>query len=498
MTAKKKVLINSFLYTFSALLCKAINFFLLPVYTTFLTPEDYGVKNLVNSFTNVVIFIIAFSLYAAVIRFYADYKEENEKLRRFYGTVIIFVIFSSSIFTILGIVFKNILVAWFFKGISFYPIVLIALITLSFLTLHRIHQSILEGRQEGKKLTILNLIMFGTQVCLTLLFIGVFKFGVIGVLLSIFIVNFCYSIYMFFDLKRNNLISLCIDFKILKVALKYSIPILPHNISTYIANFVSRVLINISGTLASVGLYGVASQFAVIIDTVQSSVNKAFMPWFFEMMNKNDEQSKREILSLSRFLLIIYSLVYMVIGLFSQEIIIIMTTESYIMAWTIIPILVVGFSVKSIYYFYINILFYYKKASRKIFIATVSGSLADIVLAFALVPVYGMYGAAIAFVVAKIIIVAIIVYISNRYQNIGYRIADMLKIIIPSLSFMAVGLYLSYSKYVQVFSVVNLLYKTGIFIAYLIFIYLSNRKSINRIIKSGKIQQIFKRLRSSS
>src|SRR5690554_1548794 len=463
MVAKKTVLINSFLYTFSALLFKAINFFLLPVYTTFLTPEDYGVKNLVNSFTSVAIYIIAFSLYAAVIRFYADYKENNEKLKRFYGTVIIFVIISSSIFTILGIVFNNILVALFFKGISFYPIVLIALLTLSFVTLHRIHQNILQGRQEGKKLTILNLIVFGTQVCLTLLFIGIYKFGVIGVLFSIFIVNFCYSIYMFFDLLRNNLITLCIDLELLKVALKYSIPILPHNISTPIASFVSRVLINISGTLSLVGLYGVASQFGLIIDTVQISVNKAFMPWFFEMMNKNDEHSKQEILSLSRFLLIIYSVVYMLIGLFSQEIIIVMTTESYIMAWTIIPILVVGFSVKSIYHFHLNILFYYKEASRKIFIATISGSLADIVLAFVLVPVYGMYGAAIGFVIGKIIIVVIIVYISNRYQNIGYRVTGMLKIIIPSLFFMTVGLYLSYSKYIQVFSVVNLLYKIGIF-----------------------------------
>ncbi|NMB34189.1 MAG: oligosaccharide flippase family protein, partial [Clostridium sp.] len=72
-----RVLENSFLYTFSSLLVKAIGFLLLPVYTLFLTPEDYGTTNLVNSFNSVATFILAFSLYVAVIRFYVDYKDDR-------------------------------------------------------------------------------------------------------------------------------------------------------------------------------------------------------------------------------------------------------------------------------------------------------------------------------------------------------------------------------------------------------------------------------------
>src|SRR5699024_5717105 len=92
-------------------------------------------------------------------------------------------------------------------------------------------------------------------------------------------------------------------------------------------------------------------RFGQLIDTVQSSVNKAFRPWFFEMMEKGVKDSKKQIVDLSTLLLTLYSLVYMVIGLFSQEAILIMTSKKYVMAWTVIPILVVGYSVKSIYYF---------------------------------------------------------------------------------------------------------------------------------------------------
>ena len=309
--SKTKVLENSLLYVISSLLVKAIGFLLLPVYTRFLTPEDYGITNLVNGFNQVATFIVAFSLYSAVIRFFADYKEDREKLKRFYGTVIIFVMISGTTLLILGIVFNNIIVACFFKGISFYPIVLISFLTLIFISLHTVHQSIMLGTQQGKKLTIVNLTTFFLQVCLNIFFISIIRLGALGVLLSNLIIDICYFIFMIIDLKKNNLITFCMDKAILNEALRYSIPLMPHNLSTHIASFASRVFINSSNTLALVGLYSISSQFGTIIDLVQSSVNHAFTPWFYEIMNRHDKKSKEEIANFSNLLLAAYSLLYL-------------------------------------------------------------------------------------------------------------------------------------------------------------------------------------------
>ena len=220
-------------------------------------------------------------------------------------------------------------------------------------------------------------------------------------------------------------------------------------------------------------------QFGNLIDVVQVAVNKAFQPWFYEMMNRNDEKSKKEVVNLSNVLLVFYSLIYMGIGLFSHEVVILMTNDNYMMAWTAIPILVIGFSIKSIYYFYVNIIMFYKQAA-KLFIATITGSLMDIVLAFILVPSFGMYGSAVAFVLAKTVIVIIVVYLSKSYDDVGYRV-KMLSIIVPSLLFMIAGLYFSYTEYVTVFCLSNLSYKILVLIAYVSFIYLSNKKIIDKV-----------------
>ena len=497
MSSKKKVIENSFFYIFSSLLIKAMGFLLLPIYTLFLSPDEYGISNLVMGFINVAIFIVAFSLYSAVIRFYTDYQDNRARLKRLYGTLISFVILSGVLTLILGIVFRNIVTSIFFEGISFYPIVFIALMSLVFVTLYTLHQSILQGMQLGKKLTRLNLTVFIATAALKIVFIGVFKLGVVGFLLAQLIVYVIYALYMFFDLRENDLIEWTIDLTILKEALKYSIPLMPHNLSTRIASLASRIFINVSGTLAAVGLYSIAMQFGNLIDVLQISVNKAFQPWFYEMMNKNDEESKKEAVNLSNVLLVFYSLIYMGIGLFSQEVVILMTNDNYMMAWTVIPILVIGFSIKSMYYFYVNVIMFYKQAARKVFIATIIGSLMDIVLAYLLVPRFGMYGSAVAFVLAKVITVTIVVYLSKLYDDVGYRVAKMLSIIVPSLLFMIAGLYFSYTKYLTVFSFTNLAYKILILTIYILFIYFTNRRVIDKALKSDQIQKLIKRKKRS-
>jgi len=143
------------------------------------------------------------------------------------------------------------------------------------------------------------------------------------------------------------------------------------------------------------------------------------------------------------------------------------------------------------------VIMFYKQAARKLFIATIIGSLMDIFLAYLLVPRFGMYGSALAFVLAKVIIVTIVVYLSKLYDDVGYRVLKMLSIIVPSLLFMTVGLYFSYTRYLTVLSFTNLVYKILILTLYILFIYFTNRGVIDKAFKSGQLQRIIKRKKKS-
>ena len=122
-----------------------------------------------------------------------------------------FISISGLIFVGIVFLFRKAFVSWLFDGIDFFPFVVIALSTLTFICLHTAYQSILKGMQSGKKLTAINLIAFILQVGLNLFFIGVLKLGATGVLMSSLIINILYVFYMLYDLMKNDLISFCID-----------------------------------------------------------------------------------------------------------------------------------------------------------------------------------------------------------------------------------------------------------------------------------------------
>ena len=94
-SSAKTVVKNSVIYSISGILMKCFSFFLLPLYTVYLTTEDYGVTSLTGSFSATMGFVVTMSLFSAVLRFYVDLKDNPERLKRFYGTVVLFSLLSA-------------------------------------------------------------------------------------------------------------------------------------------------------------------------------------------------------------------------------------------------------------------------------------------------------------------------------------------------------------------------------------------------------------------
>ena len=66
----------------------------MPLYTKWLTDVEYGITGIANSFITTMSFIVSFSLFSAITRFYVDYKNDEKKLKEFYGTVVLFTLLS--------------------------------------------------------------------------------------------------------------------------------------------------------------------------------------------------------------------------------------------------------------------------------------------------------------------------------------------------------------------------------------------------------------------
>lgn len=477
--SRKHVLKNSSFYIIGSVFTRGIGFIMLPIYTYFLTPDVYGKVNLLNSFIQVMIFIVGLSLYAAISRFYVKYKDDTNKIKRLFGSIYVFLVISGLFFALLSVVFNEIVTSYFLKGIDFYPLIMMTLFTVLFVSIYTMHQNVIMAMQRGMKSMLINVVVFLSQAIINVILIGVFKWGAYGIMLSQLVINGLYMLYAYFDLRRQSLIKLCFDRKLLGEALRYSVPLMPHNLSTRIAAVISKIFLNNSYSLASVGVYGIALQFGSIIDIIQISMNKAIKPWLFEVLSSDQDQHK-EVLELTSIITIGFTFIYVGIGFFSKEVITILLPEVYETAWRVIPLFLLGYSIKGLYYFYLNIMLYHTHASKKVFTATLTGSLFNIFLAAILIPVLDMYGAALSFVLSKFLIFMIIMMMYKKYQYSGIKTSKLLLISINGLIIMGLGTWISFSTLAFAY---GFLLKLMILIVYMTYLWIRYKSVLYSVLK---------------
>ena len=488
-TSSKKMISNSIVYAIGGILIKCFNFFLVPLYTTVLSTEDYGIINLSNTFLGVMSYVAAFSLYSAILRFFVDLKDDPEKLKRFYGTMVVFITVTCAVLAGLLTIFREPVREYIFSGAPFFPIVFVIILTLLFKCLHLVYGTILRSQQKALKSSILSFAYFIATVLLNIIFVVTLKMGAIGSLLATLIASVAYTVYFIVDMLCTKQITFCLDWELLKSALKYSIPIMPHNLSTHIAVFVSSVLIGNVATLSSLGVYSVAAQFGNIADTVQNYVNSAYGPWLFEKLHDKDQGYKKELRKTVKFMASVIGFFFVGIALFAHDYVVLMVDEKFVDAWKYVPMIVMVFAIKTMYYFYVNVLFYYKKAARLLFIATLSGSILNVILSAVFIPMFSVVGSILADAVSMIVRVGIVVIICKQFEDIGLKIRDFVANVLIVGAFAAVGLIFSYTKCPTTFEFWEFFYRVGIVVLYMGYMVLVYRKQFMALVKRIKAKR---------
>ena len=253
---------------------------------------------------------------------------------------------------------------------------------------------------------------------------------------------------------------------------------MPHNLSTNIAMFVSKILIGDTVSLGSLGLFSVANKFGHLADTIQVYVDRAYGPWFYEVMHGGAADLKSNLRKTVQLLISCIGLIFLVLALFSHDCIVLFLNKNYVEAWKYVPCIVLVFTIKTMYYFYVEILFYYRKASKYLFIATVSGSTLNVILSFFLIPKWGILGAILANAISMLLRVLIVVLISKRFADVGLYVKDFILNFFTISVFMAIGLSFSYLKFSNSFSILNFGFKILVVLVYICYVFFKYRKQL--------------------
>lgn len=332
---QSKLAKNAAIYSVFTLLQRGLGFFLLPVYTTVLATEELGIISTATAIISFLVLLFGLSLRGSTAFYYYEYKDEQPTfMKKLFGTSVVFVLFV----TLLGIAIMLLAKPWLldplFENIDFYPYVILSLISIFFQPLYFFYQSLLKAKQQAKKAAILDFAFFGIMIGLTLILILGYGFGAEGALLANAIASFIVFLMSLVGLRRE--IVVCFIPKLLKKALKYSLPLLPHNLSGWAMNMVDRIMLNAINSLSVVALFDVGSQIGKVVNMISLGVNSAYAPWFFDQV-KNEGNSKRNIVIVTQKIVLLYVVIAVAVSWLAPELLKVISKPEYHESWTVVP-----------------------------------------------------------------------------------------------------------------------------------------------------------------
>lgn len=385
---KSKVFKNIGLYTVLNFINSAIPFLLLPVLTNLLTKEQYGVIDLFNNTSFILLPLVGLNIASSVIRFYYE-KDICEK--KLLSTAINFTLLSSACFLGIGLV---IFLAGFLKPL-FAIIFICAMLYACFSQVSEILLSYYRAIEDPKSFGTFRIIKTLTDLGITVLILLFIYTGWESRLFTAVIVSFVFCIISLVLLLRKELYNFSIDKKLLQQCLVYSTPLIIHSISGYLMSYSDRFIILKNYDLAMVGLYSIAYQIGLVMSFVSNSFNQAWTPMLFKTLSSNSKDAMAKIKKVNLAFCSFLFLAGLILYLFLPFIYKYFIGKDFLLDFRIATIIIIAYCFNGLYKVYVNYMFYYKK-TFKLSMYTLGCSILNIVVCWFLVPIYGLIGAAVA------------------------------------------------------------------------------------------------------
>ena len=217
----------------------------------------------------------------------------------------------------------------------------------------------------------------------------------------------------------------------------YSAPFLFTTVTSLVSTQLDRFLLNSYISLQAVGLYALAAKFSSVLSLlIAEPFNRSYGAYRFSIMNTPEApviQAK-----VVRYLMVGSALLALAIAYFTGDVLRLISRPEYWPAAHVLPVLlfaaVIGMAT---YPLQTGIL--YRKKSKYIFYIGVATAAVSALVNFALIPVYGVFGAAWAQLAVAVVTVGLTHVISRRYFPVGYDYAKLAQTVALLAAFLVLG-----------------------------------------------------------
>jgi len=365
---------------------------MLPVYTAMLTPADYGIVGAVSSTCSLLVMLTPLGLDTALQRTNFKLLDPSISRERIWGSIVMLVMLVSACACGFLSLTHNTTIRWMSGEIPFWPYVAVGLLGAAFAPIRSLYGLSLQTREMSSQFFWLDLGCLLARIGGLVLMIVALKMGALGMILSGVLVDVGSSLLSLYFFRKH--IVWRVEWPIIKDLLPYSLPVIPHALAGWATGALAGVALNAMKGTTDAGLYFMAANLGFIQNSIVAGLGSAFMPRLYNSLSTPGEEQKSDFVA-PRVLLALagFGLTAMGLAAFSPEVLAIMTRPSYWPAAQYVGMLALAGWFQGFYAFYGHLLYFEKRGTRFLPLASGVGAIVSVGLAFWLIPIVGAWGA---------------------------------------------------------------------------------------------------------
>ncbi len=403
---------QSMIYGVPEILDSAITVLLIPLYTSYLSKADFGILGLMATVRTALAIFYMLALNSALIKQHFDFETEEER-KHYFGSIVTFVIAYNILITVVltavGLLFVRLRVS----DVPFTPYFITVIWATFFSGLGVIAMIRFRAMDKPLQFSIMAISRFVLSTAITVVLIAKYGLGAMGRLYAVLCTSvgfFAISFYLLRDLNFRP------DYRYVRKALKFSLPLFPFFICTWILRSSDNWIIKYYKDLAQVGLYNLGFRVASIMRFVINGIFLAVVQYFYRLAK---EEKRDDLGRMATYFAVFMVTVALCVATFGRELIFILAAEPYHPAAAVVPMLTLAFLFRAMFIFP-NCAIQFKERTAVMSLVTVAGAVLNLGLNFVLIPRFGMMGAAITTAITLFCMWVTLQFFSQRTYPLKY------------------------------------------------------------------------------
>lgn len=462
MSSTQKFFKSSMVYFMGNVLTKIISFFLLPLYTTRISTEEYGYFNTSTNYLDILVAVLCMEIWSVIMRFMFDYENRQGKEKAITNGLTIFCVSLLGycvIFAVLALTLNlQYLHLIFIMGLCS---MIQAIYTYTTRGLGFNAVFAVSGIVGSLVNSLTNVVMIlGFSMTVKSLYLAAIAGYVVQILMLERKVHLLRAIH-----------PRLVQRKLLKRMLRFSLPLAANAVcACFLTNYNSIMVTNLLG-LSENGIFSAAGKFAVALTLVSSCFSMAWQELFFSKGGQEDKGAfyTRAMSYYYRFLTLTLALLLPVINVVFSFFI----GPEYAGAFAIVPLYLISTGA-SIYSGFLGYIFSSDKRTNVVMSSTLAAAAVNVVCLHLTVSWIGVQAASLALLLGFAVCIAVRQAILKRETGAKFPLGFFL--------FSIVLLGASGCVYFAFGKLVNFCYGVGVFI---LFCFLF-RDLLKNLLESGK------------